>query len=123
MAAFKVGGVAFLKVNGTQYLLRGDLTVTVNTLKRTTVVGQDGVHGYTEEVVAAQIKATLTDTGGLSIPQFQQMTDVTVTAELNNEKVYILPNAWTTGVEPLNTSEGSLAVTWEANTCEELLAA
>jgi Phage tail tube protein len=123
MAAYKVGGVAFIKVDGTQFLLRGDLTITPDLYKRTGIAGQDGIHGYTEEPSLPQIKATLTDTGGLSLEAFQQMTQVTVTAELNNGKVYVLRDAFTTDARVLNTADGSIAVTWQGMACEELLAA
>src|SRR4029450_7612943 len=123
MAAHKVGGVAFLKVDGNQYLLRGDLTVSPDMFERTGVAGQDMIHGYTETPRVPTITATLTDTGGLSMQDFQRMTAVTVTAELNNGKVYILREAWTSEARELNTAEGSMSVTWEGMACEELLAA
>jgi len=123
MAAHKVGGVAYIKVDGTQYLLRGDLTVSPDMFERKGVAGQDGIHGYTETPRMPTIKATLTDIGGLSLEAFQHMTAVTVTVELNNGKVYVLRDAWTSAARELNTSEGSLDVTWEGMSCEELLAA
>jgi Phage tail tube protein len=118
-----VGGVAFLKWNGTQYMLRGDLVVSVDTIKRTGVAGQDSVHGFMEVPTVPYIKGTLTDTGGLSLVDFQTMRDGTVTAELNNGKHYILVEAWTADVRELNTSEGSLAIHFEGRFCEEVLAA
>jgi hypothetical protein len=123
MAAYKIGGVAFLKVDGYQYLLRGDLTISPDPFERKGIAGQDAIHGYTETPRMPTIKATLTDTGGLSLEQFQKMIDVTVTAELNNGKVYVLRNAWTADARELNTADGSMSVTWEGMACEELLAA
>src|SRR4029453_12931673 len=96
MAAHKVGGVAFLKIDGTQYLLRGDLTISPDLFEREGIAGQDMIHGYTEKPRCPEVKATLTDTGGLSLQAFQRMTNVTVTLELENEKVYGLREAWTT---------------------------
>jgi hypothetical protein len=121
--ANKVGGVAFLKVDGFQYLLRGDLTVSIDRYERTGVAGQDSVHGYTENPRVPFISATLTDIGGMSLAQLQNVTCSTVTAELNNGKVYILRDAWTAEARELNTAEGSVEVRFEGMAGEELLAA
>jgi len=121
--ATKIGGVAFLRVDGFQYLLRGDLTVSPGNVSRTGVVGQDGFHGYTETPETAEISATLTDTGTLSLAQLRNIVCSTVTVELANGKVYVLRDAFTTEAFELNTSEGSVAVTWVGAACEEMLAA
>jgi hypothetical protein len=123
MAVQSIGGVAYLKVNGFQYMLRGDLVVSSDSLKRTGIAGQDSVHGFTETPAVPYIKATITDTGGLALADFQTMRDVTVTAELNNGKHYILVDAWTADVRELKTSDGSLAIHFEGIACEEVLAA
>jgi hypothetical protein len=121
MAAYVVGGIAYLKVNGEQYLLRGDCMVSPDTLERKEVIGQDGMHGYTETPHAASIKATLTDRAGLSVTAFQNMRDVTVTLEELNGKTYVLRNAFTTAARTINTAEGSFEVTWVGMACEEMV--
>jgi hypothetical protein len=121
MAAHKVGGVAFLKVDGGQYLLRGDLIVSPDRVERKGVAGQDGIHGYTETPRVPFITAKLTDTAGLSLAQLQAVVAATVTAELNNGKVYLLREAWAAEARELNTQEGSLEVRFEGMSCEELL--
>jgi Phage tail tube protein len=120
--ANRVGGVAFLKVDGYQYLLRGDLTIEFQEFERTEVIGQDGPHGYTEAPHADFISATITDMGNMSVRQLAAVTCSTITAELHNGKVYILRDAFTTDVRPLNTSEGSIAVKF-VGVGEEMLAA
>ena len=121
--ANRIGGIAFLKVDGYQYLLRGDLTVSPDLLAREGIAGQDGIHGFTETPNVPEISATITDTGGLSLSQLAAITCSTVTAELANGKVYILRDAWTSEARELNTSEGSVAVTFQGMACEEMLAA
>src|SRR5262245_18771182 len=120
--AVKIGGVAYLKVDGYQYMLRGDLTITPGRFSREGIAGQDGIHGYTETPTIPKIAATITDTAGLSIDQLWNVVCSTVTAELSNGKVYILRDAWVSAVDPLNTSEGSIAVTFQGMACQELLA-
>jgi hypothetical protein len=123
MAVQSIGGIAYLKINGTQFMLRGDLVVSWDTIKRTGVAGQDSVHGFMEEPAVPYIKGTITDTGGLALASLAAMRDVTVTIELNNGKHYILVDAWTADVRELNTAEGSLAIHLEGIACEEVLAA
>src|SRR5260363_409760 len=48
--------------------------------------GMDGVHGYKETPHAGFISATLRDAGGLTVADFNAMTNVTVTVELANGK-------------------------------------
>jgi hypothetical protein len=46
--AQRFAGIAFISVNGLQYSLRGNLTVSPSPVERTMIAGQDGVHGYQE---------------------------------------------------------------------------
>ena len=52
MAAERVGGVAYFKIEGAQYSLKGKAEVMPLTEKKTTVTGQDGVHGFTRSPLA-----------------------------------------------------------------------
>jgi len=120
MSKNRIAGTCYLKVDGTQYSLRGSLTVSPDDVEREGFAGQDEVHGYIEKPRVPSISADLTDTGGLSLDALRAMTDVTVTAELANGKSYVLRNAWTKGAHELNTAEGQVAVTWEGKKCEEI---
>lgn len=115
----KVAGVCYLKVDGTQYALRGSLTVSPDSIEREGVAGQDGVHGYKETPRVPSISADITDTDGLSLEALLAITDATVTAELSTGKVYVLRNAWTKGGHELDTTEGQVSVTFEGMKCEE----
>ena len=46
--AQRIAGVAYVKVDGTQYPLRGNFTVSPSNVERQMLAGQDGVHGYSE---------------------------------------------------------------------------
>jgi hypothetical protein len=123
MAVAKIGGVAFLKVDGYQYMLRGDLAVSFDAFERKGIAGQDGVHGYTETPRVPYLSAKITDTGGLSLQALARVTDATVTVELANGKIYLLRNAWAAEARELNTQDGSLEVRFEGLAGEEILAA
>ena len=46
--AQRIAGIAFLKVDGNQYPLRGNFTVTPSVIERAGLAGQDYIHGYSE---------------------------------------------------------------------------
>ena len=114
------GGIAYLKADGQQFALRGNLNVGVPDVERESIVGQDGVHGYVEKPVAPYIEGDLTDSGGLSVEQIAAIRDATVTAELVNGKVYVLREAWVTTAIAINTAEGSMNVRFEGMRMEEI---
>jgi hypothetical protein len=116
-----IGGVAYLKVDGTQYALKGNLTISIDAFARTPVAGMDGVHGYTEQPRAPEITADLSDLGGMSLQQLRAVCNSTVTIELRNGKTYVLRNAWTTDATELNGVEGSATVKFAGMAAEEML--
>ena len=121
MPANRIGGTAYLKVDGAQFALRGDLTISIDPVERTGVAGMDGVHGYTEAPRIPFIEGSFSDIGGMSLTQLQRHRDVTVTAEVLSGKVYLLRNAWTATARELNAVEGSVTIRWEGESGEEIM--
>lgn len=119
----KVGGIAYVKVDGDQLLLRGDLTVSPDSIERKGVAGQDGIHGYTETPVVPSMSMTVTDLGQISISRIRDWTNVTVTAELMNGKTWVGRNGWAADARQHNTKEGSYELKFEFLKIEELVAA
>lgn len=120
--AKRLAGLSFLTVDGSQMLLRGDAKHSIAELERETVIGQDGVHGFIEKARAAWIEATITDTRGKSLKDFQEMDNVTVVHRLRNGKTIVLHNAWTTTAAEVSAGEASFVVRWETDKGEELAA-
>jgi len=109
----RLAGVAYLTVNGQSYMLAGDLGYSTGKVKRETLVGQDQVHGFAETPRAPFISATLRDAGNLTVNDFNNMTNETVTLELANGKTVIGRNLWTVEAQEVKTSEGTFEVKWE----------
>ncbi|MBK8159128.1 MAG: phage tail tube protein [Rhodospirillaceae bacterium] len=120
MSSNRVAGVAFIKVDGEQYALRGNLTVNIDAFTRTGVAGQDGVHGYTEAPQVPFISGDISDSAGLPLQDIAKITDSTVVAELANGKSYILRNAWAAESRELNAAEGTISVRFEGMQGEEI---
>jgi hypothetical protein len=115
----RLAGVAYLSVNGQSYMLAGEITYSVSRVKRTTLSGPSGVQGYSEEPIAGSISATLRDSGGLTVADFNAMTNVTVTVELANGKVVIGRNMWTTDPQEVKSGEATFDVKFEGMSVEE----
>ena len=122
MACRRIAGVAYVFVDGRQYPLRGNLVISTDTIERTGVAGEDGIHGFTETPRVAWDEGDFSDIAGLSLMTLQAMCDVTVTAELANGKQYILRNAWTSTAREFNAADGQATVRFEGMAAEELMA-
>jgi len=120
MADNRIAGVAYLKVDGNQYALRGSLTVSPDAIERAGVAGQDGVHGFTEKPRVPSISGDISDSAGLSLTDLRAIVDSTITVELANGKQYVLRDAWTSDAFELNTVEGQIGVKFEGLKCEEV---
>ena len=118
--AQRIAGVAFFKVNGDMLPLRGNFTVSPSPLERTFLAGQDYVHGYQELPRVPWIEGDVSSTPDLSMEFLDSLTEVTVTAELANGKVYVLKEAGCKSALENNAREGQFRVRFEGTTCEEI---
>lgn len=109
----RLAGIAYLTVDGQNFMVSGDLSYGVSTVERETLIGQDTVHGYSEKPKAGFISATLRDSGGLSVAALNAMTNVTVVAELANGKTITGRNMWTVEAQEVKSAEATLDVKWE----------
>lgn len=116
-----IAGVAYVRVDGEQFALRGDLTVSIDAFERTGVAGADRVHGYTEAPRVPFIEGNFSDLGGLSLKRLHDICNATVTAETLNGKTYLLRNAWSAAARELNAIEGSVTVRFEGMSGDEIM--
>jgi hypothetical protein len=119
--AQRIAGVAFLKVNGDMYPLRGNLTVSPSPMERAMIAGQDYVHGYSELPRVPYIEGDFSTLQGLSIEAIAAMVDVTVTAELANDTTFVLREACCRAALDINAREGQYRVRFEGVQCDEIL--
>lgn len=119
-AQVRVGGTAFVKVNGRQYRAKGNWTYNIGAPKRDAVVGSDGVHGYKEVPQVPFIEGEITDASDMSLTDLVNGKDLTVTLELANGKVIALRDGWYAGEGTGNTEEGNIACRWEGLAAEEI---
>jgi hypothetical protein len=118
--AIRFAGVAFVMVDGAQEPLRGDLTISPNSLERTMIAGQDGIHGYQELPRVPYIECSLSTLPQVAVEALEQQTNVTVVAQLANGKQYSLQEATCKGGIEINARDGQLRVRWEGTRCNEM---
>jgi hypothetical protein len=119
IASPRLAGVAYISVDGVQYMLAGDLEYRVATVERETLVGQDSVHGYSEKPVAGFIKGQLRDASNLSVASINAMTNVSVIAQLANGKNITGGGMWTVSAQEVKTQEGTFDVEFQGPLVEE----
>lgn len=119
MAAQRIAGICFFKVDGQQYPLRGSFKVQPFNTKKEGIAGQDGIHGYKETPIIPFIEGEVSDLGSFSLSQLQQVTNSTITAELANGKVYTLRNAWFVDAPDLDAVDGKITIKFEGRSCIE----
>ncbi|SRR5579859_316823 len=110
----RLAGTASLTIDGVAYSVSGDFAYNPGSVSRETLSGMDAVHGYKEKPMAPYIVATIRDSGGLTVADFNAMTNNTISAQLANGKLIIGRNMWTVGdAQEVKSEEGTLEVRWE----------
>lgn len=108
-----VGGVAFVKVDGSLLELGGSFVVKVNDATRETKTGLSGVSGFVDTPSPPSIEAELNTVSATDIAALRKLVDGTVTAELINSWTYVLTPAWQVGELEINAADGTVSVKWE----------
>jgi hypothetical protein len=118
--AQRIAGIAYLKVDGNQYPLRGNFTITPSVIERAGLAGQDYIHGYSELPRVPSIEGDVSTVPGLSIEAFEAQVNVTITAELANNATYVLREGWCVSALAINARDGLVRVKWEGISCDEI---
>ncbi|CAE6858783.1 hypothetical protein R75461_07870 [Paraburkholderia nemoris] len=103
----RLAGIAYISVDGQNYMLAGELSYSPADVERESLVGQDRVHGFGETPRAPFISGSFRDAGTLTVKDFNSMTNVTVTLELANSKTVIGRNMWTVEAQEVKTPEAT----------------
>jgi hypothetical protein len=114
-----LAGTAAITSNGRNFRLAASAKYSVNTVKRETLTGMDGVHGFKETPVPGWISATLRDAGDLTVADFEAMVDETVVLELANGKTVTGNGVWTVDAQEVDAAEGTFDVKWEGPSVTE----
>ncbi len=121
MSAPRIGGILALKIDGNQYLAKGNFTYNLGVPKKEMVVGSDGVHGYKEVPQVPFIEGMITDSPDISITELRGLANVTALLTLANGKVISIENAVEASDGNVTTEEGEAQVRFEGTKGTELV--
>jgi len=110
----RLAGTASVTTNGVTIMVAGQFKYSPSAVKRETLTGMDRVHGYKEKPSAPYISCQVRDSGGTTVADFNDMTDVTVVAELANGKTIIGTGMWTVESQEVDSEDAVFDVRWES---------
>lgn len=110
----RLAGVMSATIDGKSYSVSGEGSYTVSSVKRETLLGQDGVHGFSEMPAAGAMSWNGRDGNDALIAALNNMVDGTVVFALANGKTIIGRNMWRVG-DPIkvNTEDGTFPAEFE----------
>ena len=106
--AKRVAGICYVKADGAQFDISGGIEVPLVDVKRETVMGLAGPAGLKETALEPYVKVSAIFTAEFPISALQTGTDITVTAELANGKVYTLQGAFLKGEPSIKGEDGTV---------------
>jgi hypothetical protein len=108
-----VAGTVYVKIDSRQLSVRGTCTISPNQRTRTPISGLDGFHGYQAVFRAPYIEVEITNRPAFPLTDLADLTDATVTAELENGESWVLRNAFQSGDLELNAADGTCTLRME----------
>lgn len=103
----RIAGICYIKADGIQLEVKGGIEIPLSQVARETVMGLAGNAGYKETAQRQYVKISAVFTRDFPIATLSQGSNMTVTAELANGKVYTLTNAYLEGETVSNGEEGT----------------
>lgn len=104
-----IGGAVYLKLDGVQYMSRGNWTYNHGMPTRETVYDGANAVGYVERPQEPFIQGDMTVPAALDVGKLVVSDDVTVTLELDNGNVVVLRNAWFASEGTVDAHEGQIS--------------
>lgn len=114
----KLAGTCFIKVDGEQLELQGNLEFQLNTVTRETVLSTGGPAGYKETVAIPYIAGDFLVPKDFPVTKLMEGTAMTVTAECANGMVYTLSDAYAVSDIAFKPIDGVVTIRFEGTNGE-----
>ncbi|KPC53028.1 phage tail tube protein [Amantichitinum ursilacus] len=108
MAAERLAGTCFIKVNGQLLSIKGGLEAPLSDTKREPLLDSSGVAGFKETPVAPYVKVTALFKKDFPMDTVTNATDMSIQAEFANGKIYTLGDGWLANEAPAKGEEGEI---------------
>lgn len=107
------GGLITLAISGDTQDAKGDFTANLGKPQRTSIVGTDVMHGFSEAPQPGFIEGAVTDRVNLDLEELVTGDDLTISMLMANGKMFTLHDAFYVGEGTVSTAEGEIGVRWE----------
>ena len=106
--AKRVAGICYVKADSAQLEVQGGVECPASDVTREAVMSLSGVAGYKETALKPYIKLSAVFTPDFPLDLVRSNTEMTITAELANGKVYTLSGAWLEGEAAAKGDDGTI---------------
>ena len=104
----RVAGVAYLKVDGNQFSIKGSWEIPLNSTVKEPVMGVAGHVGHKETAMIPYMKGDVVFEPDFPIQTLNNLTNATITVECANGQTATLTNAYVRGEIPVDIIEGAV---------------
>lgn len=112
---------AQIKVNGGLLETLPGLKLKLGGNKRSPVVGNRGLIGYSEATEPAELDCEIALTPGTSLAQLRDITDATLTYEADTGQTYVVRNAFVTEAIEVSAGDGGkVALKFSGDPAQEM---
>jgi hypothetical protein len=113
--AKRIAGACFVKTDGDQLEIKGGVEISAADVTRETVMSTKGVAGFKEMPRAPSLKVTALFTEDFPLETLREGSDMTITAELANGKVFTLSGAYLVGEPTIKGEDGEIDLEFEGS--------
>lgn len=106
--AKRVAGICYIKADGEQFEVSGGVECPLMDVKRETVMGLAGPAGLKETALEPYTKLQAIFMPNFPLDKLRTSTDMTVTTEMPNGKVYTLQGAFVKGEPAAKGDDGTV---------------
>ena len=113
MSSNLIAGITQVAIDGVTRQLEGGAKYSPSTIKRESMMGKDGFHGFKETPVPGSISMSLRDAGDMSVADFNALRNSTVVMTLANGKTIVGRNMGAVDVQEVDTDDAKFEVKFE----------
>jgi hypothetical protein len=114
-----LAGTSYLYIDGVEYDVVDSVGWQSARSVKETMVGQNGVHGFSVKPVAPYIKAKIRDNAGTRVADFEAMESVSVSLELVSGKRVTGNGMWCVNAQEVNADDATFEVRFEGPDVQE----
>jgi hypothetical protein len=112
-----VTGRVFITLNGQRIQSKDGASLDMGGLKRTPVIADGGIVGYSEELTAPEVNCKVAHIATTSLKEFQDFKDGSLMFETDTGSVFSLSEAW--NADPPKLEKGEITLKFNAIDCVE----